>query len=208
MVKIFSLSHSSHTINYFFRSSSCQVWKWYIYWGQEYNIIFWKDWYDFSTNVFISKNEVILLFNGTHKRNNYNFNLFILIVVGSIGLSISTWFLIVSSEKINSFNKHVELKNILIFYNVNNIAVSTSNSIITDEDFALVKHLSSLISYHHCLCSFHTNPLALMVRHLYHQYYDIKLKNLIYVKKLFLLNSRSISLFKILLIKINYQNIF
>ena len=83
-------------------------------------------------------------------------------VVDSLGKSIPIGFLVVPSDHSDSITRQMNLLK-LTRTSCCNLSSIQSRSIMTDEGSALVKVASNMDEYHHCLCLFHINQLAVRV---------------------------------------------
>ena len=103
-----------------------------------------------------------VLIDSTRKTNIHDLSLVVTTVVDSLGRSVLLGFLLAPSEHSESITRHM---NLLKLTGNNCIDSSYANtcSIMTDEGSTLVKVASDMAGYHHCLCAFHINQLAVRV---------------------------------------------
>ena len=114
------------------------------------------------SKYFVHKYSDFVLIDGTHKTNIYDLSYVVTTMVDSLGKSVPPGFLLTPSEHSESITRHI---NILKVTGNNCIDPSYVNtrSIMTNEGSALVKVASDMVGYHHCLCAFHINQLAIRV---------------------------------------------
>ena len=119
-------------------------------------------WSNPLSKSFVSIFSDFMLIDGTHKTHIYDLSLVVTTVVDLLGKSVPLGFLLAPSEHSGSITRHM---NILKLTDTNYIDSSFINtrSIMTDEGSALVKVASDMDGYHHCLCVFHINQLAVRV---------------------------------------------
>ena len=103
-----------------------------------------------------------VLIYGTHKTNIYDLSLIVTTVVDSLGKSVPLGFLLAPSEHSESITTHMNLLK-LTGNSCIDPSYENSRSVITDEGSALDKVASNMAGYHHCLCAFHINQLAIRV---------------------------------------------
>ena len=120
--------------------------------GGRLEILHWSG--SFSS-LFVEKYNDFVLIDGTRKTNIYDLSLVVTIVVDSLGVSVPVSFFVAPSEYSPSIESHPDQK---IGSNPSNdLYWNMSCTIMTDKGSALVKLVSSISSYNHCLCSFHVN---------------------------------------------------
>ena len=124
-------------------------------------------WSSQLSNSCVSNCSGFVLIAGIHKTNIYGLSLVVTTVVDSLGNSVLFGFLLDSSEHSDSITRYM---NLLKLIRTNCIDPSCINacSILTDEGPALVKVASDMAGYHHCLCAFHINQLAVRVSNIFH----------------------------------------
>ena len=83
-------------------------------------------------------------------------------MIDSLGKSVPLGFLLGPSEHSESISRHMNLLK-LTGNNCIDPSYVNSRSIITDEGSVLVKVDSNIAGYHHCMCVFHINQLAVRV---------------------------------------------
>ena len=112
-------------------------------------------WSSSFSSLFVEKYNDFVLIDGTRKTNIYDLSLVVTIVVDSLGVSVPVSFFVAPSEYSPSIESHLDQK---IGSNPSNdLYGNMSCTIMTDKGSALVKLVSSISSYNHCLCSFHVN---------------------------------------------------
>ena len=102
------------------------------------------------------------LIDGIHKTNIYNLSLIVTTVVDSLGKYVPLGFLLAPSEHSESITRHKNLLK-LTGNNCINPSYKNSRSIMNDKGSTLVKVASDMAGYHHYLCVFHINQLAVRV---------------------------------------------
>ena len=127
--------------------------------GRRFETLHWSDPY---SKLFVSNYSYFLLIDGTHKTNIYDLSFIVTIVVGSLGKSVPIGFLVAPSEHSYSITRQMNLLK-LARPDCCDPSSIQSRSIMTNEGSALVKVASYMDGYHHCLCSFHINQLAVRV---------------------------------------------
>ena len=119
-------------------------------------------WLGFFSSSFVEKYNDFVLIDGTRKTNVYDRSLVVTTVVDSLVVSVTVVFFVAPSENSSSIKSH--LNHLKIGSNPSHdLYGSTSCAIMTDEGSTLVKVLSSISGYNHCMCLFHVNQLALRV---------------------------------------------
>ena len=103
-----------------------------------------------------------VLIDDTHKINIYDLSLIVTTVIDSLRKSVPLRFLLAPSEHSESITTHMNLLK-LTGNNCIDPSYENSRSVMTDEGSALVKVTSDMAGYHHCLCAFHINQLAVRV---------------------------------------------
>ena len=116
-------------------------------------------WSSPCSKLFVPNYSDFLLIVGTQKTNIYDLPLIVTIVVDSLGKYVPIGFLVAPSEHLYSITRQMYPLKLTRTNCCNNSSIQ-SWSIPTDEGSALVKVPSNMDGYHHCLCSFHINQLA------------------------------------------------
>ena len=119
-------------------------------------------WYNSLSRTFVSVLSDFVLIDGTHKTNIYDLSLIVTTVVDSLGKSVPLGFLLAPSEYSESITRHMNIFKLKGNNCIDHLYVNT-RSIMTDKGSALVKVTSDMDGYHHCLCAFHINQLAVRV---------------------------------------------
>ena len=114
------------------------------------------------SKVFVPNYSDFLLIGGTHKTNINDLLLIVRTVVDSFGKSISIGFLVTSSGHLYSITRQINLLK-LTRTGCCDPSLIRPRFIMTGEGLAWVKVASNTDGYHHCLCSFHINQLAVRV---------------------------------------------
>ena len=120
--------------------------------GGRLEILHWSG--SFSS-LFVEKYNDFVLIDGTRKTNIYDLSLVVTIMVDSLGVLVPDGVLLLLQQNSPSIESHHDQK---IGSNPSNdLYGNISCTIMTDEGSALVKLVSSISSYNHCLCFFHVN---------------------------------------------------
>ena len=119
-------------------------------------------WSNALSRTFVPGLSDFVLIGGTHKTKIYDLSLVVTTVVDSLGKSVPLGFLLAPSEHSESIIRHMNLLK-LTGNNCIDPSYENSRSVMTDEGSALVKVASDMAGYHHCLCAFHINQLAVRV---------------------------------------------
>ena len=118
--------------------------------------------YNPLSKTFVPVLSDFVLIDSNHKTNIYDLSLIVTTVVDSLGKTVPLGFLLAPSEHSESITRHMNLLK-LTGNNCIDPSYENSRSIMTDEGSALVKVASDMAGYHHCLCAFHINQLAVRV---------------------------------------------
>ena len=107
-------------------------------------------------------NNDFILIDAKQKTNISDLSLVVTTVTDSLGVYISTSFLVTPSENASSIEIRLDL--LRIDSNPSHdLSGITSCSIMTDELSALVKVVPFMTGYYHYMCSFHINQLTVRV---------------------------------------------
>ena len=120
-------------------------------------------WSNPLSKTFVSILSDFVLIDGIHKTNIYDLSLIATTVNDSLGKSVPLRFLLAPSEYFESITRHMNLLKLTGNIFIDPSYVNT-RSIMIDEGSVLVKVASDMAGYHHCLCGFYINQLAVRVR--------------------------------------------
>lgn len=119
-------------------------------------------WAGSLSSLFIDKYNNFILVDGTHKINIYDLSLSVTTTVDSLDISIPVGFMLAPSENSASTEDHLDRLRIDGTPS-NGLHGVSSRSIVTDEGYALVKVVSLITGYNHCLCSLHVHQSLVRV---------------------------------------------